>query len=104
MIGAALSLAGLAVVPIAQALAPGDIVFERQAQQETPPAVFSHWFHRIRFRCYVCHPAIFPMKAGGGPAIKMDDIRAGKYCGACHNGKTAWEASFDTCMRCHVGE
>ena len=81
----------------------GDVAFKREAgwDEETPPAVFPHWFHRIRFRCYVCHPAIFEMKAGANK-ITMDAIDEGKFCGICHNGKIAWESSFDTCNRCHV--
>lgn len=81
----------------------GDVLFKREAgvDEETPPAVFSHWSHRIRFRCYVCHPAIFEMKADANK-ITMDAIDEGKSCGTCHNGKIAWESSFDTCDRCHV--
>ena len=79
----------------------GDIVSQRKAGEGVPPAVFPHWFHRVRFKCYVCHPAITAMKAGANK-ITMDAIREGKFCGACHNGKIAWETSFNTCPRCHV--
>lgn len=80
----------------------GDIVFNRKAGEGgTPPALFPHWFHRIRYKCYACHPEVFEMKAGAN-AITMDAIREGKFCGACHNGKVAWEVGFDTCNRCHV--
>ena len=80
----------------------GDIVFKRKdGEGGVPPAVFSHWFHRIRYKCYACHPAITEMKAGADP-ITMDAIKEGKFCGACHNGKIAWEPSFETCSRCHV--
>jgi c(7)-type cytochrome triheme protein len=91
------------LAPVDSGLAvDGDIVFGRQAQPGgTPPATFPHWVHRIRFKCYACHPAIFEMKAGANK-ITMDAIQAGKFCGACHNGTTAWEVSFDTCNRCHV--
>ena len=68
----------------------GDVVLKRQGEGTSPPPAGSpHWFHRIRFKCYACHPAIFEMKAGAN-AITMDDIREGSFCGACHNGKTAW--------------
>lgn len=81
----------------------GDIVFKRKPGEGvgTPPAVFPHWFHRIRYKCYACHPSIVEMKAGAN-RITMDDISAGKFCGVCHNGKIAWEVNFDTCSRCHV--
>ena len=91
---AALTARGGAVV--------GDIVFKRPggAAGEMPPAIFPHWVHRIRFKCYVCHDAIFQMKAGANP-ITMDAVRQGQFCGACHDGKTAFPVSFETCGRCH---
>ena len=89
----------------------GDIVFSRKTPGadfsrktpgagEIPPAVFPHWVHRINFKCYVCHDAIFQMKAGADQ-ITMDAIREGKFCGACHNGKIAFPVGFYTCNRCH---
>ena len=80
----------------------GDIVFVRKAPgtDDVPPAIFPHFLHRIQFKCSVCHDAIVEMKAGANP-ITMDDIQAGKYCGVCHNGKTAFQATFDACPRCH---
>lgn len=86
----------------------GDIVFKRlgvespPAADQTPVAVFPHWFHRIRYKCYVCHPAIFEMKAGADE-VTMDAILAGKFCGTCHNDKIAWGIGFNTCGRCHRG-
>ncbi len=74
---------------------------EEAAKSSTPPAVFPHWIHRIRYKCYACHPAVFEMKAGANP-ITMDAITEGKFCGTCHDGKTAWSVSFETCNRCHV--
>ncbi|MFZ5592953.1 MAG: c(7)-type cytochrome triheme domain-containing protein [Pseudomonadota bacterium] len=65
------------------------------------PAVFSHWFHRIRFRCKVCHADLgFQFKAGGNK-INMAKIIDGKFCGACHNGEIAW--SVENCGMCHSG-
>jgi c(7)-type cytochrome triheme protein len=93
-------LAGLLVT--ASLAVDGDVTLKRQdGGTSPPPAVFPHWIHRIRFKCYACHPTIFEMKAGAN-AITMDEIREGKFCGTCHNGKIAWEVSFDTCNRCHV--
>jgi c(7)-type cytochrome triheme protein len=81
----------------------GDIVFKRKdgAAAEVAPAVFSHWFHRIRYKCYACHDALFAMKTGATP-ITMEAILGGKYCGACHNGQAAWASGFENCNRCHV--
>lgn len=82
----------------------GDIVFKREGGEGGVPAsTFPHWFHRIRYKCYACHPTPFEMKAGANK-ITMDAIGEGKFCGACHNGKIAWAASFETCNRCHVGK
>ncbi len=88
------SSAGLAV--------KGDVVFKRQGEKGgTPPAVFPHWIHRIRYKCYACHPDPFKMKAGADK-VTMDAIMKGESCGACHNGKVAWGVTFETCGRCHV--
>ena len=80
----------------------GDIVVARKTPgtEDIPPATFSHSLHRIQFKCHVCHDAITVMKAGANP-ITMEAIQQGKYCGTCHNGKTAFQATFDTCARCH---
>lgn len=84
--------------------APGDLVFEREGEVEGssafPPAVFPHWVHRIRYRCYACHPAQFEMKQGAN-AVTMDAIKKGQFCGACHNGKAAFNVDFQNCARCH---
>jgi len=66
------------------------------------PVVFPHWFHRIRFRCKVCHADLgFKFKAGGNE-INMLKIIDGEYCGACHNGDIAW--SIENCDLCHSGK
>ena len=54
------------------------------------PVVFPHWYHRIRFRCKVCHADLgFAFKAGGNK-ITMAKIIDGQFCGACHNGEISW--------------
>ena len=52
-------------------------------------------------KCDACHPKIFKMKKGTAK-ITMADIKAGKLCGECHNGKTAFKASdAANCAKCH---
>ncbi|MBI5140769.1 MAG: cytochrome c3 family protein [Nitrospirae bacterium] len=52
-------------------------------------------------KCNDCHPKIFKMKKGA-EAVTMKDINAGKFCGACHNGKDAFDAkAADSCKKCH---
>ncbi len=66
------------------------------------PVVFPHWFHRIRYRCKVCHADLgFDFKAGGND-INMLKIIDGEYCGACHDGDIAW--SIENCDMCHSGQ
>ncbi|MFZ5863491.1 MAG: c(7)-type cytochrome triheme domain-containing protein [Nitrospirota bacterium] len=80
----------------------GDIVMNREAEKaEMPPVIFPHWFHRIRFKCKVCHEDIFLMKAGANE-VTMIKIIKGEYCGKCHNGRIAWAPLY--CDRCHSGK
>lgn len=94
----------LAILFITTALAvEGDVVFKRKGGEGgTPLAVFPHWIHRIRYKCYACHPTPFEMKAGANE-VSMDLIGQGKACGLCHNNQIAWGVSFETCARCHPG-
>lgn len=78
----------------------GDVVINNYSEDAgMRPVVFPHWFHRIRFRCKVCHADLgFKFKAGGND-ITMLKIIDGEYCGACHNGEVAW--SVENCDICH---
>lgn len=93
---------GFATVEVANA-EYGDIVINNYSDAAgMRPAVFPHWFHRIRFRCKVCHADLgFKFKAGGNE-IDMVKIIDGQYCGACHNGSIAW--SVENCDLCHSGK
>jgi len=62
------------------------------------PLRFNHESHSKMFSCKECHPKIFLMKAGTAH-VTMRDIDKGAYCGACHNGQTAFLSS--ECNRCH---
>ncbi|MBF0181839.1 MAG: hypothetical protein HQM03_17620 [Magnetococcales bacterium] len=79
-----------------------DVVLNSQAEaQGVRPVIYPHWFHRIRFRCKVCHNELgFQMKVGANN-IDMNKILDGKFCGMCHNGDVAWGTEF--CDRCHSG-
>ena len=81
----------------------GDVVLNRRSEQGgVRPVVFQHWFHRIRFRCKVCHNELgFEMRAGAND-VRMSDIIDGKFCGQCHNNEIAWGA--DRCDLCHSGK
>ncbi len=78
----------------------GDVVINNYSDDAgMRPVVFPHWFHRIRYRCKVCHGDLgFEFKAGGND-INMLKIIDGEYCGACHNGEHAW--AVENCDVCH---
>lgn len=57
-------------------------------------------------KCGNCHskPMLFIMKKGANK-ITMTDINAGKFCGACHDGKKAFKASdAANCGKCHMAD
>jgi len=80
----------------------GDVIFNHRAEKEgLRPVIFPHWFHRIRFRCKVCHYEFgFEMRAGAND-VSMADIIEGRFCGMCHDGEVAW--SVEHCDLCHSG-
>ena len=79
-----------------------DVVLNKRAEKEgMRPVIYPHWFHRIRFRCKVCHHELgFVMRAGAND-VKMDDIYKGRFCGMCHDNKIAW--GLENCDLCHSG-
>ena len=93
----------LALVPATPWAEYGDVVLNRYSDKAgVRPVVFPHWFHRIRFRCKVCHQELgFKMRAGANDVL-MADIIDGKFCGMCHNERIAWGA--DRCDLCHSGK
>lgn len=100
-----LALAGLSLfvgVPDNARAEYADVVLNRLAEQNgMRPVIFPHWFHRIRFRCKVCHSELgFKMRVGSNN-ITMDAIIDGRFCGMCHNGEIAW--SVERCDICHSG-
>ena len=91
---------GLILTPSLIQAEYGDVVLNKRAEEAgVRPVLFSHWFHRIRFRCVVCHSELgFEMRAGAN-LVTMDEISDGKFCGACHDGEVAW--SVENCDLCH---
>ena len=73
-----------------------------------PRVQFSHKVHTkdAGLSCDSCHDSLFPQEAGASE--KKDDFTmkgflAGKYCGACHDGKTAFHTdNYDKCVACHT--
>ena len=69
--------------------------------------VFDHKVHTIEagLDCGSCHDELFEMEAGAAEEdeqFTMDTLYKGGYCGACHDGETAF-ASDTRCTACHIG-
>lgn len=68
--------------------------------------LFTHKTHLTvkKMSCERCHSGLFEMEALKVQEAKdfnMESLYKGKYCGACHNGRTAF-ASDTQCARCHI--
>lgn len=81
----------------------GDVIINRTSTANGQEAViFSHWLHRTKFTCRVCHGELdFQMKVNA-TEISERANRQGKFCGACHNGKIAFRHNGN-CEKCHTG-
>ncbi len=69
--------------------------------------VFHHNTHVEDYglECSSCHDGTFAMKKGAAEHaddFTMESLYAGKYCGKCHDGDTAF-ASNTLCNTCHIG-
>ncbi len=69
--------------------------------------IFNHKGHVEDFslECDACHDGTFAMQKGAAEKadnFTMQALYDGKYCGKCHDGKTAF-ASDTRCNSCHIG-
>lgn len=81
----------------------GNILIDRNSTAAgVKPVSFSHWQHRMHYTCSVCHSELEFEMSTGATEITEADNRAGRYCGACHNGKRAF-ALANNCNLCHSG-
>ena len=103
---AALAIALLSSVSgVAQVTSPPDFTFDK-ADTSPGQVTFSHDRHRAKVdKCTTCHMRDFKMKRGGSGPITLAAKQDGKYCGACHDGKTKLGGAvvfpIDACDRCH---
>ena len=74
----------------------GDILFK---EKEAGDVTFSHAFHIQSFGCSECHPDLFKAERGANKAT-MEEMEKGKFCGACHDGSTAFSVA-EACDSCH---
>ena len=69
--------------------------------------VFDHKVHTMgaELDCDSCHDELFEMESGVAEEkedFTMQTLYDGGYCGACHDGSTAF-ASDTRCTACHMG-
>ena len=84
----------------------GDVMIDRfSGAKKIMPVVFSHWVHRAKYTCRVCHIELdFAMKAGDTGVVCGGGEVTGKSCTVCHDGKTSFapkDAEGKNCDRCH---
>lgn len=79
----------------------GNLLIDRTSSAHGVKSVsFSHWTHRTQFTCRVCHTELGFDMAVGVTEVSCDDIKQGRYCGACHNNILAFGPE-DNCAYCH---
>ena len=69
--------------------------------------IFDHKIHTMQggLECDSCHDDLFQMEAGAAQEnddFTMATMYDGGYCGACHDGSTAFAANT-RCTACHIG-
>lgn len=78
----------------------GDVEMSQPEQNKSVlPVIFRHSTHRDKYTCRLCHVDLEFAQVAGGTGVIEDDNRDGRYCGACHNGKQAFEITL--CAKCH---
>ena len=60
---------------------------------------FSHEVHTGMFSCSSCHPGLF-IPGPGNKELTMEKMGEGEFCGACHDGSTAFSVK-ENCENCH---
>jgi len=84
----------------------GNIVINRTSEYSGVKAVtFSHWLHRQKFTCRVCHFELEFNMLANATEITEAANRSGRFCGTagCHDGKTAFGHEKPHCDKCHSG-
>src|SRR5512141_312965 len=82
----------------------GNLLIDRTStKNKVKPVTFSHWSHRRNYTCSVCHSELdFAFKVNLSEITEKEN-QAGKYCGACHNGRIAFGHDKPNCEKCHNG-
>lgn len=85
----------------------GNILINRTSEENNiKPATFSHWIHRQKHTCRVCHFELeFNFQVNTTEITEAANL-AGMYCGAasCHDGETVFGHEEPHCEKCHNGK
>lgn len=92
----------LILIPAVAGAVPPDMILEF-GNSPMGKVIFDGAIHQqAGFACQDCHNDwLFPQMKQGTVKMTMDDIRAGRWCGACHDGIRAF-APEGNCKRCHI--
>ena len=87
----------LVSAPVLATVGGGDITLKSRAGD----VVFSHETHvsGVGQKCTACHDKLFT-NSKNRKHMTMKAMQQGKYCGACHNGTTAFSVKGN-CTKCH---
>jgi c(7)-type cytochrome triheme protein len=99
-ITAGLTVLFLAVSSAWAVIGGGEIVFKVEG---IASVLYSHDHHvsKAKLKCAECHPALYKNRALH-TVVGMAGMQKGKSCGACHNGKKAFDvADQKLCANCH---
>ena len=80
----------------------GNILIDRTSRKNNvKPVTFSHWMHRTKYTCRVCHFELGFEFSTNSTDITEEDNKNGLFCGACHDGNIAFGHSQGNCEQCH---
>lgn len=83
----------------------GNVLMEPSGDKKADPVLFSHWRHRVKFTCRVCHYELgFSMKANDTPITCDNGRMRGQFCARCHDGKISFapkDEKGENCGKCH---
>jgi len=94
----------LLVTAAAQAQQVGGGTITLKATPKAGPVTFSHESHvaGADIKCRACHTKLFINQAKHVRET-MATMKKGRSCGACHDGKTAFDMTDRTaCVGCHT--
>lgn len=99
LIGLGLVVAALVPSLVWGKIGGGDIVFHPSGAANV---LYSHDIHvgKLGLKCGNCHNSIYMMSTKTNKKTPMADMQKGESCGACHNGKKAFDVK-QSCTQCH---